>query len=65
MVENKIRISSADSSKAPRHCKINPQHRILVADDEDDIRRINTLILRDAGYNVDSVTDGAAAWDAL
>ncbi len=58
MVENKTCLSFADSAKAPRHCEINPGHRILVVDDEDDIRRINTLILRDAGYKVDSVTDG-------
>ena len=65
MVENKTRLSFGDSAKAPRHCEINSGHRILVVDDEDDIRRINALILRDAGYKVDSVTDGAAAWDAL
>jgi two-component system OmpR family response regulator len=64
-VENKTRLSFADSAKAPRHCEINPAHRILVVDDEDEIRRINTIILRDAGYNVESATDGAAAWDAL
>ncbi len=65
MVKNKTRLSFEDSAKAPRHCEINPAHRILVVDDEEEIRHINTLILIDAGYKVDSVTDGAAAWDAL
>lgn len=50
---------------APRHCEINPRSHILVADDDEDIRRINTELLREAGYQVESVTDGAAAWDAL
>ena len=58
-------LSLEDSVKAPNHCEINPPRRILVADDDEDIRRIHAHILIDAGYEVDSVTDGAAAWAAL
>ena len=39
--------------------------RILVVDDDADIRRINTEILVAAGYTVEAVEDGAVAWDTL
>lgn len=39
--------------------------RILVAEDDAAIRRINTEILTGSGYQVDAAADGAAAWDAL
>jgi len=40
-------------------------HRILMVDDEPLIREINTDLLIAAGYQVDAVADGAAAWDTL
>jgi DNA-binding NtrC family response regulator len=46
-------------------CKPNPVHRILVADDESDIRQLNTEALTDSGYHVDGAEDGAVAWDIL
>lgn len=42
-----------------------PTRRILVADDEPLIRRLNSEILTDAGYEVDVAADGADAWDLL
>jgi len=36
-----------------------------MAEDDADIRRLNTEDLRNAGYLVDAVEDGAAAWDVL
>jgi two-component system chemotaxis response regulator CheY len=52
--------SSAVLSGAP-----NQFHRILVVEDDGDIRRLNTTLLICAGYRVDAVEDGAAAWDSL
>jgi len=46
---------------APPHLPI----RILVVDDDADIRRLNTTVLQDSGYDVDGAADGAAAWEAL
>jgi CheY-like chemotaxis protein len=46
-------------------CQTNPPQRILVADNDDEIRRLNVEVLTDSGYDVDAVKDGAAAWDAL
>ena len=43
----------------------NSRTRILVVDDEPELRRLNTEILRHSGYHVDAAEDGAAAWSAL
>ena len=43
----------------------NLPKRILVAEDDGDLRRINAMVLAHAGYTVDMAEDGAAAWEAL
>jgi DNA-binding response OmpR family regulator len=43
----------------------NPRQRILVAEGEADIRRLNSEVLIYSGYQVDSVGDGVAAWETL
>ncbi len=40
-------------------------HRILVVEDDADIRQLNTEALLQSGYEVDAAEDGAVAWDAL
>jgi DNA-binding response OmpR family regulator len=40
-------------------------HRILVVDDNDDLRQFSVDILTDSGYAVDAAKDGADGWDAL
>ena len=42
-----------------------PPGRILVVEDEPNIRQINTAALIHSGYHVDAAEDGAAAWEAL
>lgn len=39
--------------------------RILVVEDERDLRQLTAEVLMDAGYRVDVAVDGAAAWSAL
>lgn len=39
--------------------------RILVVDDDSDIRQLSTEVLIRSGYQVDAAEDGAAAWEAL
>lgn len=59
-------ISSAN--KAARACgpsQATSSPRILVVDDDGDIRRLNTEALRDSGYEVEAAADGIAAWHAL
>lgn len=41
------------------------QHRILVVDDDEDIRQLNTELLLNSGYQVDAAADGALAWNTL
>jgi DNA-binding response OmpR family regulator len=43
----------------------DPRHRILVAEDDDDIRRLNVEVLAGSGYKADAAADGALAWEAL
>ena len=46
----------------------NPPHscqRILVVEDEQDLRQLTAKVLIDAGYQVDVAEDGATAWSAL
>jgi DNA-binding NtrC family response regulator len=47
------------------HREANPRQRILVVDDDSAMRRLNTEVLLCYGYEVDSVEDGEAAWDAI
>jgi DNA-binding response OmpR family regulator len=42
-----------------------PPQRILVVDDDNDIRQFSVDILTDSGYDVDGAKDGADGWDAL
>lgn len=46
-------------------CETNPPLRILVAEDEGVIRRLNAVVLTDSGYKVDTAGDGAVAWEAI
>lgn len=40
-------------------------HRILVVEDDNDLRRLNTEVLRHRGYHVDAAEDGVLAWKRL
>lgn len=39
--------------------------RVVVADDDSDIRELVSFKLTQAGYDVDAVADGAAAWETI
>ena len=43
----------------------NPPHRILVVDDDSDVRQLSIDVLTGSGYEVEGVNDGAAGWEAL
>jgi DNA-binding response OmpR family regulator len=49
----------------PVQCQANPPRRILVVEDEPDIRRLNAEVLKNSGYHVDTAEDGKAGWEAL
>ena len=50
---------------APLQPGPSPTHRILVAEDDRDIRRFAAQTLVGSGFQVDAAEDGAAAWEAL
>jgi DNA-binding response OmpR family regulator len=45
--------------------QMNPPHRILVVDDNSKTRQLSIDLLTGSGYEVESVNDGAAGWEAL
>jgi CheY-like chemotaxis protein len=49
----------------PLHPQTSPPRRILVVEDDSVIRRLNAEVLTRSGYQVNTVEDGAAAWNAL
>jgi DNA-binding response OmpR family regulator len=64
MKVNKIS-QSPEMARAPVQSQTNPPRRILVVEDEPEIRRINAMALHRAGYHVDTAEDGIVAWEAL
>ncbi|MGA2686195.1 MAG: response regulator [Verrucomicrobiota bacterium] len=54
-----------DMDNTPLQRKPNLPHRILVVDDDRDVRRISAQALIGSGYHVDAAEDGVAAWEAL
>jgi DNA-binding response OmpR family regulator len=64
MKKNKF-IQAGEPAGAPLQRPAKPTCRILVVDDDRDIRRISAQALVGSGYDVDAAEDGAAAWEAL
>jgi len=54
-----------DSACEPPKDEPNSHQRILVVEDECDLRQLTAEVLVDGGYQVDVAADGAAAWSAL
>ncbi|HXC99692.1 MAG TPA: response regulator [Verrucomicrobiae bacterium] len=54
-----------EAARAPLQRPVKPSHRILVVEDDRDIRQLNTEALTQCGYHVDAAKDGADAWDTL
>jgi DNA-binding response OmpR family regulator len=52
-------------AKAALPCPTNPPQRILVVEEEPDIRRLNTEVLRGSGYQVDTAENGLVAMHLL
>jgi len=58
-------LQSGESASAPTRCQATPSNRILVVDDDADLRQVNADVLRRFGYQTETAADGAAAWEAL
>ncbi|MGA2854951.1 MAG: response regulator [Verrucomicrobiota bacterium] len=58
-------MQAAETADAPLQCQTHRPHRILVVDDEPDIRQFNAQVLIRSGYEVDTAEDGRAGWKAF
>ncbi len=56
---------SAAAPQASSARQPSPTHRILVVEDDQDILQLNTAVLSQAGYVVETAANGALAWDLL
>jgi CheY-like chemotaxis protein len=64
MQDNQISQTEKPANASIRD-QINPSHRILVVDDDNDTRQLSVDVLVSSGYDVEGVKDGAAGWKAL
>jgi DNA-binding response OmpR family regulator len=64
MKDNEI-FQAGEPASAPVQCGASPPRRILVVEDEPDIRQLNAEVLIRSGYHVDTAEDGMAGWKAL
>ena len=64
MTENKVS-QAGELVGASLQREPNPPQRILMVDDEPELRRLNAEVLKSSGYKVDTAEDGKAGWEAL
>jgi DNA-binding response OmpR family regulator len=58
-------LQTEESTDAQARCQATPSNRILVVDDDIDLRVLSADVLAHSGYQVDTAEDGAAGWEAL
>jgi DNA-binding response OmpR family regulator len=64
MKDNEL-LQVGESVGASVQCPANPPHRILVVDEDSDLRLLYADVLAFPRYRVDAAEDGAAGWEAL
>jgi DNA-binding response OmpR family regulator len=64
MNENEV-ISMEGPGSPPIEGQKSSRNRILVVDDDSDVRQRNVTLLIDSGYDVEDATNGADGWEAL
>ena len=58
-------LQTGESAPAQARCQASPSNRILVVDDDRDLRLLSADVLVGSGYQVDTAADGADGWEAL
>ena len=56
---------AGEPAGASVQCQASPRHRILVVDEDSDLRLLYAEVLARPGYHVDAAEDGIAGWEAL
>jgi DNA-binding response OmpR family regulator len=64
-MENDKVLQTEVSPGAQPGCEAPSSNRILVVDDEAEVRQVSAEVLMRFGYHVDTAADGAAGWEAL
>src|SRR5208283_3986457 len=64
-MKDNVLLQMGEPAGASVQRRANPRHRILVVDDDSDLRRLYAEALARPGYQVDAAEDGAAGWEAL
>ena len=64
-MNNRLTSPARGATRAAPLARANSLRRILVVEDDEDVRRLSTEALMRHGYQVDAAEDGAVAWDAL
>jgi DNA-binding response OmpR family regulator len=64
-MKDNVILKAGESAYASLQYPTKPPCRILVVEDDSDIRCLNAEALIHSGYHVDTAADGAAAWEAL
>jgi len=64
-MKNSEIICVEESAIASVQDEMNSYHRILVVDDDNDVRQLSVDVLTGSGYDVEAAKDGAAGWEAL
>jgi DNA-binding response OmpR family regulator len=64
MKDNEL-LQAGEPAGASVQCQAHPRHRILVVDEDSDLRLLYADVLALPGYHVDAAEDGAAGWEAL
>jgi len=64
-VKDNTILQAGESDCGPLQCPTNPPQRILVVDEDSDLRLLYAAVLVRPGYHVDAAEDGAAGWEAL
>jgi DNA-binding response OmpR family regulator len=64
MKDNKL-LQAGESAGAAVQCPTHPRHRILVVDDDSDIRLLYANALAHPGCRVDTAENGATGWEAI
>ena len=64
MKDNEL-LQVGEPAGASVQCQVSPCHRILVIDEDSDLRLLYAEALARPGYHVDAAEDGVAGWEAL
>jgi len=58
-------LQAGEPAGASVQYQAHPRHRILVVDEDSDLRLLYADVLAPRGYHIDAAEDGAAGWEAL